>query len=822
MQNQVFSKVRSRLKSLKIPILIVLTGILLTSILSWKARQDALEQLRQQFVIDAETRSLIIEHALGGHIIDLEGLRNFFNITPSVSRQAFTAFVAPTLKTRPGIKAFEWIPRVAYPERALFEAEARREGLPDYQIYQLDPKGNKVSAGPRQYYYPVAYVEPLAGNEPAVGFDLGSDPARLDTLDNATDTGQAAATERLTLVQETGAQAGFLIAIPVYRQKTPLTTVEQRRLALQGFVLGVFRFGDAAEDAVQPAPEKGLRTTLFDLSAPQDKQLLHRFVSPSRHLEAVSWRTLLTPSVTPSYKHYFIFAGRQWLVEISASPAYVQRHISLSYWLIPPIGVLVTLLLTLYFGALLSHKVAAYARSLIEASLDPLVTISSAGKIMYVNHATEIVTGVPRAELIGRDFCDYFTEPEKAREVYRRVFSQNLVRDYPLALRHVSGRVTEVIYNASLYTNEAGEVLGVFAAARDITERQRAEEALSKHHRELQETARRLEQSVHLLQLIIESIPARVFWKDDDLRYLGCNTQFARDAGLEHPQQLLGKDDFAMGWKDQADLYRADDRQVMESRRPKLNIIEPQTTPGGAQIWLNTSKVPLQHPDGEVFGILGVYQDVTEHKRAEAEIKLSEARLSSLLRIFQNQAASIQDLLDYALDEAIALTGSKIGYLYFYDEATRQFTLNTWSQGVMPAGAIAEPQIIYQLDQTGLWGEAVRQAKPIMVNDFQAPHPLEKGYPPGHATLTKYLSTPVVSDGKIVAVVGVANKDTDYDDGDVRQLTLMMDAVWQTVAAPAHNPGPAGERRKISSPDKSDPRGGFSGLWGLQCRFLRQ
>ena len=372
-----------------------------------------------------------------------------------------------------------------------------------------------------------------------------------------------------------------------------------------------------------------------------------------------------------------------------------------------------TLLLTLYFRALLSHKVAAYARSLIEASLDPLVTISSAGKIMYVNHAMETVTGVPRAELNGRDFCDYFTEPEKAREVSRQVLSQNLVRDYPLALRHVSGRVTEVIYNASPYTNEAGEVQGVFAAARDITERQRAEEALSRHHQELQETAQRLEQSVHLLQLIIESIPARVFWKDNDLRYLGCNTQFARDAGLEHPQQLLGKDDFAMGWKDQADLYRADDRQVMESRRPKLNIIEPQTTPDGAQIWLNTSKVPLQHPDGEVFGVLGVYPDVTEHKRAEAEIKLNEARLSSLLRIFQNQAASIQDLLEYALDEVIALTGSKIGYLYFYDEATRQFTLNTWSKGVMPACAIPEPQTIYQLDQTGLWGEAVRQARPI-------------------------------------------------------------------------------------------------------------
>ena len=181
------------------------------------------------------------------HLIDLEGLHSFYNASTSVSRQAFAAFVAQTLKTRPGIQAFEWIPRVAYGERARYEAEARRDGLQDYQIYQLDSKGNKVAANPFQYYYPVYYVEPLAGNEPALGFDLGSNPARLAALEQAAETGQAVATERLRLVQETGAQAGFLIFIPVYRQEMPLTTAGQRRLALRGFVLGVFRAGDALE-----------------------------------------------------------------------------------------------------------------------------------------------------------------------------------------------------------------------------------------------------------------------------------------------------------------------------------------------------------------------------------------------------------------------------------------------------------------------------------------------------------------------------------------------------------------------------------------------
>ena len=164
-----------------------------------------------------------------------------------------------------------------------------------------------------------------------------------------------------------------------------------------------------------------------------------------------------------------------------------------------------------------------------------------------------------------------------------------------------------------------------------INKRQRAEEALIKNYSELQNTAQQLEQSREMLQLIIESIPVRVFWKDRDLRYLGCNTLFARDAGLNHPQQLLGQDDFAMGWRDQADLYREDDRQVMESRRPRMNIVEPQTTPTGAKIWLNTSKVPLQKPNGEVFGVLGVYEDITERKQAEDAVAAERQRFLSLL-----------------------------------------------------------------------------------------------------------------------------------------------------------------------------------------------
>jgi PAS domain S-box-containing protein len=135
-------------------------------------------------------------------------------------------------------------------------------------------------------------------------------------------------------------------------------------------------------------------------------------------------------------------------------------------------------------------QASQYARSLVEASLDPLVTISSEGKITDVNEATIKVTGISRDRLIGTDFSDYFTEPEKAREGYQQVFSKGFVTDYPLTIRHRDGAHTNVLYNASVYKDVRGNVLGVFAAARDVTAQKRAEaEVADQRTKELERLA---------------------------------------------------------------------------------------------------------------------------------------------------------------------------------------------------------------------------------------------------------------------------------------------------------------------------------------------
>ena len=155
--------------------------------------------------------------------------------------------------------------------------------------------------------------------------------------------------------------------------------------------------------------------------------------------------------------------------------------------------------------------------------MDPLVTISPEGKITDVNEATVRVTGVERDRLVGTDFSDYFTEPDQAREGYRQVFAQGSVTDYPLTIRHTGGALTDVLYNASGYKDADGNVLGVFAAARDITAQKRAEgEVAEQRGRELERLVE-LEQ-FHRLTIGRELRMIELKKEIEDLRAAGGNT----------------------------------------------------------------------------------------------------------------------------------------------------------------------------------------------------------------------------------------------------------------------------------------------------------
>jgi PAS domain S-box-containing protein len=150
-----------------------------------------------------------------------------------------------------------------------------------------------------------------------------------------------------------------------------------------------------------------------------------------------------------------------------------------------------------------------------------------------------------------------------------------------------------------------GNISGTFGVSRDLTERKRAEDELY--------------QSRQMLKSILDTIPQRVFWKDRNIVYLGCNKALAIDAGLKDPAEIIGKNDYELAWRETAEDYRADDKLVMEQDAPRLDYEEIQNKPDGSLIWLRTSKLPLHDQEGKVIGMLGTYEDITERKRAEAE-----------------------------------------------------------------------------------------------------------------------------------------------------------------------------------------------------------
>ncbi len=180
-----------------------------------------------------------------------------------------------------------------------------------------------------------------------------------------------------------------------------------------------------------------------------------------------------------------------------------------------------------------------------------------------------------------------------------------------------------------------------------------------------------------------------------------------------------------------------------------------------------------------LLGLLMVLR--LKREKATDDLARNESRLRSLVALLQHRARTTQEFLDYALDEAIKLTDSTIGYIYLYSESRTELTLNTWSKGVLDECDVVDMQTTCQLDKTGIWGEAIRQRKSIVINDFLAEHPLKKGTPPGHVKIKNFLTIPIFNEDQIVAVVGVANKTTDYDESDVLQLTLLMDAVWKVT-----------------------------------------
>lgn len=238
------------------------------------------------------------------------------------------------------------------------------------------------------------------------------------------------------------------------------------------------------------------------------------------------------------------------------------------------------------------------------------------GEFIEVNKKFADFMGMEPKELIGHKSADKGLVLDVDRSVLlSRLKDKGYVEGHARVERQVDGMTLHLVYYARAITVNGNTVLlSIHNNVTDLVSSE-VDRAVMKE---------KLRQNEAMLRVVLDTIPARVFWKDSELRYLGCNKAFATDAGYESPDDLIGKDDHQMGWHAQAEVYRADDQAVLESGKIIAGVVEPQTTPAGDKIWLRTTKVPLQDADGKITGVIGTYEDITESKKIEERLTKAE------------------------------------------------------------------------------------------------------------------------------------------------------------------------------------------------------
>ena len=174
-------------------------------------------------------------------------------------------------------------------------------------------------------------------------------------------------------------------------------------------------------------------------------------------------------------------------------------------------------------------------------------------------------------------------------------------------------------------------------------------------------------------------------------------------------------------------------------------------------------------------------REIAERRRVEEALRLEDARLGALVKLNDMAEASLQQMADFALEEAVKVTNSKMGFLGFLNDAESEMTIHNWTEGAMGDCAIVGRPTVFRIADAGLWGEAVRQRNPIVLNDYPGLKTGKKGYPEGHVPISRFLGIPVFDGERIVAVAAVANKEDEYQEGDIRQLTLLISGMWRLI-----------------------------------------
>ncbi|MGB3239653.1 MAG: PAS domain-containing protein [Geitlerinemataceae cyanobacterium] len=263
---------------------------------------------------------------------------------------------------------------------------------------------------------------------------------------------------------------------------------------------------------------------------------------------------------------------------------------------------------------------SVFLTNLLNTIADPIVVKDARHQWILCNDAFCDLIGHNRSKMLGKSDRDFLPKA-KADEIWEKdeqVLVTGIAEISEDILTDAEGHIREIATHRDRFFDELNHPFLI----RRMRNKDRCQNIES-----------RLNQPQNVLQQIIDSLPKSIFWKDRSLKYLGCNRNFARDAGLDSPNEIVGKTDYDLPWtREEADFYRECDSQVMDANQPQLHIIETLHQADGTQLWIDTSKVPLHDAAGNAIGILGIYQDITEQKEAEIALKILNENLENQVK----------------------------------------------------------------------------------------------------------------------------------------------------------------------------------------------
>lgn len=301
-----------------------------------------------------------------------------------------------------------------------------------------------------------------------------------------------------------------------------------------------------------------------------------------------------------------------------------------------------------------------------------------------------------------------------------------------------------------------------------------------------------LRENEEKLRLFIEHAPASLVMFDRDMRHISISRRWMDDYGLVD-RDVIGRTPYEV-FSGFPDRWKEAHQRCLRG-----DVIEREedtfVRADGTVQYLFWKMHPWFNADGNVGGTVIFSEDITGRKHAEEERAINMQRIQALLQLNQMTEATLPEITDFALNEAVRLTQSKIGYLAFLNEDESILTMHSWSKSAMEECAIEDKPIHYPVVDTGLWGEAVRQRRPVITNDYTASNPWKKGVPPGHVPLLRHMNAPIFNGDKIVAIVGVGNKETEYTETDGYQISLLVQGMWRLI----EKKGEEEEREKLQA-----------------------